>query len=84
MYDMECFDLNYDKFIKNYADIHNYIKTMNACDGRVQLKLLKTIDEETKQYLVKIKIKMPKLDDRYAFTVFNLGIDNGRSVFIHT
>ena len=86
MYDLENFDLNFEKFMDSYGDIETYIDTTNKSDGRVLLKLLETLDEKNKQYLVKIKIKIPgtHLKDRYAFTVFNLGMDNGRTVFIHT
>jgi Fic family protein len=44
-YEMECFDLNFDKVMGFYMPIENYIKTTNASDGRLLLKLVETIDE---------------------------------------
>ena len=37
MYDCENKDIDLDEYMKCYQPIENYIKTMNACDGRVKL-----------------------------------------------
>lgn len=83
--EMECFDLNLDTVLNFYMPIATYIKTMNACDGRLNMRLLETLDEGNKQYLLYLKLKLPwPVKDRSGLVVYNLGVDNGKTNFMHT
>jgi hypothetical protein len=65
--------------------IETYIKTTNLSDGRLTMKLIETLDENNKQYLLYLKLKLPwPMKNRSGLVVYNFGMDNGKTNFMHT